>query len=661
MDLGRKIGLAIISMVLLTSIGLGYYSLKVSTDEMTKMLNENMTGYADEAAHQTGLILSQELAILEELATRERVRNNELEVQKGAVEDDIERLDYIEIGIVQMDGTTHFIKAGNVVALGQLPVVSKALSGESNFSEIYLDENGTALIMNAVPIKNGNRIVGAILGVKNASYLNDIITDFKIGTHGYAFVIGSTGIMMSHPDPNLVINQTNVLEDLDSGSKTAEFGKLFGKLGFGNSGILEYAFEKKERLTAVAPIPGSGWTIAISTGKDEMLSGLTDLQSKLFWMAIIFLVIGCVISVAFSRSIKKPLGQLKNLAEDIANLKLTSVIDPQLLKRKDEIGILSKAFHDVLSALNQIISQIDDAAVQVSGYAISLNATINATTTSGVEIAKSIEDIAQGASVQASETENGVQMLNALGDTITKSVNAISQLALEAEVVDALKTDGINLMENLVEKNTKVKTASETILTRVTETNQFAEEIQKASDMIKNIANQTNLLALNAAIEAARAGESGRGFSVVADEIRKLAEQSTKFAEEIASTIIHLKVKTQDSLISMDDVNDALELQSTSVTSTQSKLYGIASSIETVREFIDQIKNLSTEINQSKDTMIVTFEQFSAISEENAASTQETSAAIEEQTATMEELSEASDVMNQLADNLKVLVNKFTR
>ena len=661
MDLGKKIGIAILSMVLLTSLGLGYYSLSVSTSEMSAMLNDNMLNSIDNAAHQTSLLLSQELKILEELATRERVKSNEIEKQLNAIKLDVERLDYIDFAIIELNGTAHFASSGGSMDLSDLPVVTKALSGESNFSDIYIGENDVALIMNAVPIVKENKVIGAILGVKNASYLNEIISNYKIGDHGYAFVINSVGTILSHPDISLVINQTNVFDDSDPNNKTLVFGKSFKKLGVGEKGILEYKFNNENKITAVSPIQGSEWTLALSTGKEEILSGLTAMQTKLFWMAILFLVLGIIISFLFSASIRKPLGLLKNHAEAISNLNLTSEMDSKLLERKDEIGILARSFREVLIALNHIMAQIDDASMQVNGYAVSLNTSINMTANSANEIAKTIEEIAQGASVQASETERGVLMLNDLGKVITQSISSISHLDDEAKNVDLLKTDGIRLMETLVDKNEKVKVASQIIRNRVTETNGFAEEIQKASDMIKNIANQTNLLALNAAIEAARAGESGRGFSVVADEIRKLAEQSNVFAEDIASTIINLKKKTQESLESMNDVTQALELQSSSVESTQTKFYGIATSIETVRQFVNQITELSSEISQSKDNLIETFEQFSAISEENAASTQETSASIEEQTATLEELSESSEMMNQLANNLKSLVDKFVR
>lgn len=661
MDLGRKIGLAILSMVLITSLGLGYYSLKVSTEEMSMMLNDNMLNYSLKIADHTNVLINQELKVLEEIAMRERVTTNNLSTQINAIKKDVERLGYLELAIVDNKGNANFVKENMTRNLLSLPVVSEALTGKSTFSDIYIGENDTALIMNAVPIMNGTKIIGAVLGIKDASYLNDIISTIKIGDHGYAFIIGPTGIILSHPDTSMVINQINVLDNLDDQSATSEFGKAFQNLGFGNSGILNYEFDNNERITAIAPIPNTNWTMAISTDKTQMLSGLTSLQSRLFYMALFFLVIGTVISFLFAKSIKTPLSLLKRHAEEISNLNLSNSIDEKLMHRKDEIGLLAKSFQEILTALNIITTQINIAANRVSDYSSQLDISIYNTTISSTEISKTVEEIAQGASVQASETENGVLMLNNLGEIIGQYVDVIKLLEHEASTVESLKTEGISLVETLVDKNLKVKDASLDIFNHVIETNQYTEEIQKASDMIKSIANQTNLLALNAAIEAARAGEFGRGFSVVADEIRKLAEQSTTFADEIAFTISSLKIKTSQSLISMEEVTTALGQQTISVDSTQKKFYGIADSIENVHGFVTQIMTLMEKVNHSNNLLLMTFEQFSAISEENAASTEETSASIEEQTATIEELSESSKVLSGLSKDLKDLVAIFVR
>lgn len=376
-------------------------------------------------------------------------------------------------------------------------------------------------------------------------------------------------------------------------------------------------------------------------------------------MAIGFLSIGVIISILFSQSIKRPLKSLESYAQSLSNLELNIHVDQKLLSRKDELGILSSAFNKIIEALQKIVTGINDSSSNVSQYSEQLTHAIHNTSISSNEIARAIEEIAQGASIQARETENGVLMLRKLDEIISKSGKNVEDLNQEASIMELLKSEGLNLMTELVEKNKSVDESSQIIFDQINETNRFTDEIQKASNMIKQIADQTNLLALNAAIEAARAGESGRGFSVVADEIRKLAEQSTKFAGEIATTIEILRSKTLSSLETANSVGVAIDEQTYSVESTRLKFEGIAQSIEAIQRVISELNQSNDQTESSKNELMNTFEHFSAISEENAASTQETSASIEEQSAVMEELTESSETLSDMSLRLKALVNAF--
>lgn len=659
MSLGKKISMTIIGMVMMTAIGLGFYSLKVSTEEMTYLLNDSLMDYGNEAAKHIQLLLGQELSILEELSYGTEMSNPAVSIQLKSIKDNVDRLGYIDLAVIDSAGVAHFSKSGVERNMMQMPIVSQALEGKRAFSDIYVGEDGKSLIMNAVPISKNGRVIGGLLGVKDASYLNDIISKFKYGEESYAFVLSKNGTILSHPNSELVTTQTNVLENLDGSSATSEFGRAFRELGFNKSGILSYSFDNNGRLTAIAPIYDTEWTLAVSSNKTLILKGLKSMQDRLFWVSFAFLVIGTILSILFSNSIKRPLKALESYAISLSNLNLGIHVDEKLLIRKDELGVLSKAFKEIVDALKTIVSGINTSSQRVAEYSGQLNQSIHNTTTTSCEIARAIDEIAQGANIQAIETEKGVLMLRKLDEIINTTLLDVRNLNSEADTMSTLKTDGFELINDLVEKNNSVGDSSQIIFSQIKETNHFTDEIQNASDMIKQIADQTNLLALNAAIEAARAGESGRGFSVVADEIRKLAEQSTRFAGEIAATIDALRNRTSSSLEAAKDVGIAIEDQTNSVEATRNKFEGIAKSIEMIQNIISTLNDSNQLTETNKNELMETFEQFSAISEENAASTQETSAAIEEQTAAMEELTASSEALFEMSTNLKMLINKF--
>ncbi len=193
----------------------------------------------------------------------------------------------------------------------------------------------------------------------------------------------------------------------------------------------------------------------------------------------------------------------------------------------------------------------------------------------------------------------------------------------------------------------------------IKETNNRANEINAASITIASIAEQTNLLALNAAIEAARAGEAGRGFSVVADEIRKLAEESTASTGQIDETVKMLQEQSAFAVQKVEAIGHIMESQNQSVNQTGETFKQLAIAIENIKEKVEDVRTLGSNMEAEKNSILGILENLAAISEENAASTEEVSASTEEQTASLEEVNSASMSLAQLAVDLNDLIDRI--
>lgn len=389
-------------------------------------------------------------------------------------------------------------------------------------------------------------------------------------------------------------------------------------------------------------------------------------SSKLLRNDLIVILLSLIIALyctsLASKNLSSPITYLSKEIEKISDYNLTEDKSNSLEKltnRKDEIGIIAKSVMSLRQNLKSLIKNILTTSNSVASSSQELFATSEQLSIASGGVAESIEEIAKGATEQAMDTEKAAGDVMTISELMSENAKCVSELNTAADNIDKQKEEGFVILNELVKKTKENKKAISEIHNVIENTNENAARIENASTMIQKIAEQTNLLSLNAAIESARAGEAGRGFSVVADEIRNLSEQSNEFAENIGKIINELKAATQRSVLTINDVEKATVEQTQGVTNTKEKFEAIALAIDSMKNSVNKINASEKNISIKKDGLQKIIQSLSAIAEENAASTEESSAVVEEQIAGIAEISSSSKQLADLARELNELIERF--
>ncbi len=384
-----------------------------------------------------------------------------------------------------------------------------------------------------------------------------------------------------------------------------------------------------------------------------------DVIKHIIRISIITAIIVAVIMRIFVWSLVNSINRVIQSLDAAAEGDLTRGMDKKDINRKDEMGTLAKHADNVIVSLKNVIGRVGNTSDVISDATVKLDKMAEQTSNASDDVARSMTDMANGATNQAGETQSVTDAVMRIGEKIEQTSQAVDDLLHNAEQMKSAGQEGVETVNDLETISQKVKGQIAVIYEQTNTTNESAQEIHRATELIASIANETNLLALNASIEAARAGESGRGFAVVAEQIKNLAEQSNQSAKTIEAIINNLLEESQQAVKTMNTVDAIIGLQADKVEMTKRVFDKVNGGLQVAIEGIESIAENTNELDEARNQVMSSVESLSAIAEENAAATQETAASAEELAATISEIKAATGSLNRVADDLTTQTNMF--
>ena len=440
------------------------------------------------------------------------------------------------------------------------------------------------------------------------------------------------------------------------------------------SGFNEFYFTKSDGVTVAPKIAYSelfepwGWCVCTGNYVDDMNAAKAVVREELDkeYKGVLIrtnavfigaIVISLTVAFVVGKRLVNPLKRIQGFAQKISEGNLTTDVD---VKTRNEIGQTADALRMAQANMRGLLQGITAVANGVGGALNNFDKSFNNMKESISQVSLAVDSIAENVTKQAASTDEASGNVVMMADQINQTGTEVAGLNRNSVEMNRISEQSMETLRQLIEVSSKTRDSISAMAQQTANTNKSVEQIHMAANLINEISDQTSLLALNASIEAARAGEAGRGFSVVADEIAKLASQSSNSVDEIGKTVVELQGNAEKSVTVMQEINKSVEMQVNSLTETQHIMEQLHQALADCVSSVNSIDTMTQQIDSQRENVTGSISVLNDLAQDNASVAEQTAAM---STELSREVDESNHIVEDLEGKVKTLieeVNKFT-
>ena len=647
----------ILLIAFITLSGLGY---KFASASLRESNLEIMSELTDIAASKANDRIKSELETLQVLASNPTINNENvgLEEKMNFLKPAAITLNLLEMSISDEKG--NFLDTfGELKTTKATQSFINSMAGKSSITNPYIDKKtNKKVITYSVPIINeSNKIIGAITATKDCNDLYSLAEEIQFLKTGSLIIVDSYGNFIVTDDDELINkNITDVTSESEDLSALNNIGKsmIISK----ESGVGKYIYNGEKEYITYSPIGNTDLSIGITVEESDLMKALNGLAIVDIVVTGIMILLISTILAYFIIKIVNRLIISREYVDSIANGDFFSIINNKYLNKNDEISDICKSISQAKISVGSMIKSVKDNANGVRKNSASLTEISSELAMLTEEITASIGSVANSTNKQNDDFNQIRESINIFSDkfnVVKTNVNSINKRVL---IVNNKSIDGNKDIEELNNGILNVNASFDNFSKRIEEVDTEMRTVNKITDIINGIAEQTNLLALNAAIEAARAGEAGRGFNVVALEIRKLAEQSKDSAQNIYKIINGLINIINEIVCESKNMDEELEKQRNLVYKALSSFAEITILVQEIAPKVSNINSAFEDITHNKDLIVETVEELSQVVNETSQSIDAITISSFELSRLGAGVSKNSDI---LLDKTDILMEKMTQ